>query len=275
MKEILKIKPEEYFERDEVSSSMLKDFRSKGPWTYYHTHVAKTVESDGPSNAMKLGSAFHWMMANGSVEGGITTYGDTYPPDGSPLNLRKKDHREYLALLRVEAESVGLILISEEELAEVEGMCASVWENAVAHELIAEHDSELFERPCSNEVQGVPVRAMADVDRSEDGIIIDFKTTRRHTTKDFVKDAFYRFGYHFQGAHYLDVFEAKRFVIIGVRNFRPFESIVYDVPKEMIRDARHINHDTLQRIRWCTHANFWHSDGWGEHCNLEEVLNNG
>ena len=275
MKEILDISAEEYFARDEVSSSKLKDFRSKGPWTYYHTHVAKTVDSDKPSGAMNKGSAFHWLMANADWEDGIAVYGDTYPPDGSALNLRKKDHREYMAKVRQEAEEDKMILISEEELADIEGMKASVMANQVARDLIGQVGSTSYEKPCINEVQGVAVKAMADVDMSHRGIIADFKTTRRHTTKDFVKDAFYRFGYHFQGAHYLDVFEAESFVIIGVRNFRPFESIVYDVPKEMIRDARHINHDTLQRIRWCAHANFWHSDGWGENCNLEEVLNNG
>ena len=70
------------------------------------------------------------------------------------------------------------------------------------------------------------------------------------------------------------MFEAERFLIVAIRNFAPFESMVFEIPSEFIGQARLINHQTIDRIKWCHHANEWHSDGWGEIINIEDVLNN-
>ncbi len=51
-----------YFEQPEVSNSMMKTFRSQGSWTYYHKYITKSLTPDKPSDAMRLGSAFHGHM---------------------------------------------------------------------------------------------------------------------------------------------------------------------------------------------------------------------
>jgi len=272
MKDILtEIGSEEYFAMPEVSNSMLKDFRTKGAWTYYHTHVTKEVTSDPPSRAMALGSAFHSLMEDlGNSPRRKVLVHSGKGPDGEELNLRKKAHREWNEERAENIKEAGMILVSEDEKAQLDGMVQSVLDNPVAKKHIGMEGGH--EVVCTNETQGVSVKAMADLSIRGGQVLVDFKTTRRHTMKDFAKDAFYRFGYHFQAAHYMDVFEATQFIFIGVRNFAPYESIVYECPPEMIRDARHVNHDTLSRIRWCLDTKDWHSDGWGESCNLEEVL---
>ena len=85
-----------------------------------------------------------------------------------------------------------------------------------------------------------------------------------------LKEAIFKYGYHFQAAHYCDVFEAKQFFIIAVRNFEPYETMVYEVPPALIEEAREINHDTLRQIRDCRELGTWHSPNWGKVITLEK-----
>jgi len=111
---------------------------------------------------------------------------------------------------------------------------------------------------------------MSDLYYPMGGVLVDFKTTRCADSPAFMKEAIFKYGYHFQAAHYCDVFEANQFFIIAVRNFEPYETMVYEVPPALIEEAREINHDTLRQIRDCRELGTWHSPRWGRVITLEK-----
>lgn len=271
MMERLNIAPEEYFARPEISNSMMKDFRDKGPWTFYHTHIKRNIQPAEPSNSMRIGSAFHLVMADFDVfsESAVVTPVSIM---GEPVNLRKKAHREWMSEFR--DVNHGKILLSPEEMDMVLRMKESVYENPAAVKNIFDLTVDRNEVVGIKEIEGVSCKAMCDADFSDRGLIVDFKTTRQHLGVQFAKDAIYKYGYQFQAAHYCDVFDAERFVFIVVRNFPPYETLVFEIPQEMMGQARMINYQTLERINWCQAHNDWHSDGWGQVINLEDMVNN-
>ena len=184
--------------------------------------------------------------------------------------MRKKAHREYIANL--EATSKGKIILAPEDVDRLLRMKDSVWDNPAANTFVSRLTKERSEVIGLENINGLACKAMCDADFSDEGVILDFKTTRHHLGQQFARDALYKFGYHFQAAHYCDVFHAKRFIFIAVRNFPPYESLVFEMPDHLISQARLANHDTLDRIRWCQSMNDWHTDGWGMTVNLEEMI---
>ena len=67
---------------------------------------------------------------------------------------------------------------------------------------------------------------------------------------------------------------AKRFLFVAVRNFQPYESVLFEMPEDFIGQARLINHQTIDRIKWCQEMDEWHSDEWGQVINMEDVISN-
>lgn len=275
MKEILDVSQEEYFNLPYLSQSAIKDFRNKGAWSYYHEHVKQEILPSPPSDSMRIGSALHAILCKDiPIDSVIAIQPEWFPSDPQPerINRRKKAHREYLADW---AENYkNKIHLSGEEMTRVLGMRESVINNPAISSWMERLGSDRSEVVATNDVNGLTCKAMCDADFSDEGLIIDFKTTRQHLNKDFIRDAIYKFGYQYQAAHYCDVFEAKTFMIVAIRNFAPFETMVFEVTEEMIGQARMLNYQTIDRIKWCTQMDEWHSDGWGEIINIEDVLNN-
>ena len=269
--EVLDITANEYFERDEVSNTMLKDFRNKGPWTYYHKYIKRGQPEPEATKAMKLGSAFHALMADGED---FSRSIAVQPPtiEGKPTNLRLKAHREYMK--QFELGHKGKIILAPDEIDQLLRMRESVFDNPAAAVFAAQLEPKRSEVVALENIAGVDCKAMCDADFSDQGVIIDFKTTRQHLGREFARDAFYKFGYHYQAAHYCDVFHAERFLFVAVRNFAPYESLVLEIPEHLIGQARMINHQTLDRIRWCHDMGDWHTDGWGVTVDLEDMITN-
>jgi len=260
----------DYFERPEISNSMLQSFREGGSWSYYHRYILKTIEEKYSSDALRIGSAMHnyvEYMAGGEA-GNSDDFVVVLPDfvDGEPLNLRKKAHRELVADYKELAGNVPCV--SPEEMAGVTKMVASMWDNPAAQTFVMSAGPDTSEVVCTNEIQGMPVKAKADLMLGD--TLVDFKTTRHATKRSFVKDAVWKYKYHRQAAHYLDVFEAKKFIIIAVRNFEPYESIVYEVPSDLIKEGRETNHKALDDIKYCSDMDSWHSPGWGSITHLME-----
>jgi len=260
----------DYFDRPEISNSMLQSFREGGSWSYYHRYILKTIEEKYSSDALRIGSAMHNYVEYiaGGETGDSGDYVVVLPDyfDGEPLNLRKKAHRELVADYKELAGDTPCV--TPEEMEGVTKMVASMWSNPAAKAITIAAGPDTSEVVCVNEIRGIPVKAKADL--MLDDILVDYKTTR-HATKDaFVRDAVWKYKYHRQAAHYLDVFEAKQFIIIAVRNFEPYEAIVYEVPGNLIDEGREANHNTLDDIKYCSDMDSWHSPGWGAITHLME-----
>jgi len=261
----------DYFDRDEISNSMMKYFQESGSWSYHHRHNLKTLADDFSSDALRIGTGFHnyvEFMATPGKDSKVSDYVVILPDfiDDEPLNLRKKAHRELVADWKELAGNVPCL--TAEEMAHVTKMVASMWDNPAAHELVTAAQPDYCEVVCTNVLQGVAVKAKADLVLGD--TIVDYKTTRHATKRSFLKYAVWKYKDHRQAAHYLDVFEAKKFIIIAVRSFEPYESIVYEVPSDLIAEGREANYQTLDAIKDCRDMDSWHSPGWGSVTHLLE-----
>ena len=276
MKDLLSISPREYFELPYISNTALKDFRNQGSWSYYHRYVAQSLPPTEQSDSMRLGSALHSIMAKDSDSSMHLAVMPEWIDEGGvqpeQLNLRKKAHREFKT--KFTDDNKDKIILTPKEMQKVVGMRESVWENPAIRPYLERLTSERSEVVATNRINGVTCKAMCDADFSDEGLIIDFKTTRQHLGREFAKDAIWKYGYQYQAAHYCDVFEAKRFIFVAIRNFPPYETIVFELPEDFIGQARLLNHQTIDRIKWCTAMDEWHTDGWGEIISLEDMLNN-
>lgn len=274
MKQILEISADEYFSLPYLSQSAIKDFRNEGSWTYYHKYVKGDIQSKPPSDAMKIGSALHAIICPDidiaetiSVVPEWIDFGGMQP---EKINRRLKKHREYLA--DFEAKNKGKITLTAKDMDTVMGMRESVLNNPAISKYINRLTAKRSEVVALNKVNEYDCKAMCDADFSDEGLIIDFKTTRQHLGKEFVKDAIWKYGYQYQAAHYCDVFNAERFLIVAIRNFPPYESMVFEMPEEFIGQARMLNYQVIDRIKYCESLSEWHSDGWGEIINIEEII---
>ena len=258
---------EDYFGRPEISNSMMKVFREAGPWTYYHRYIAKTIEDPAPTDALRLGTAFHnymeWLGWGENSPSEPCDYVIELPGDvdGEPLNMRKKTHRELVEGIREDAGSIPCL--TPDEMKHTIAMVQSVLSNNATGKY---RFGSGFTCDCEavgiNKIEDMEVKAKADI-LTNVGIIVDYKTTRHSTREAFARDAIYKYKYHRQAAHYLDVFEAEKFVIIAVRNFEPYESLVYEVPSRLIDEGRETNHAVLRDIKYCFAMDQWHTPGWG------------
>jgi hypothetical protein len=277
-KEILKISSDEYFALPKLSNSAIKDFRNEGSWTYYHRYVANSLDKPKESDAMRIGSALHSIInvdAFSSSSQPIAVMPEWVDLGGiqpEKLNLRKKAHREFKQ--EFVDRNAGKIILTPREYEQVVGMRDSIWDNPAIRPYLEQLTADRSEVVVTNKVNGVDCKAMCDADFSDQSLIIDFKTTRQSLGKEFVKDCLWKYGYQYQAAHYCDVMEAKRFLFVAVRNFQPYESVLFEMPEDFIGQARLINHQTIDRIKWCQEMDEWHSDEWGQVINMEDVISN-
>ncbi len=250
-----------YFEMPEVSNSAMNTFRREGSWSYYHKHVLRDVDSGISSDAMRKGSAFHAYMEffhtaddDSDIDHFITVIPEEI--DGEPLNMRKKAHREYVATYKDQPQP----WVTHEEFMGLGQMVAAIHDNPLAFSLLAKRGQS--EVVATNNITGVDCKAKADLYYPDDGVLIDFKTTRVHDPEQFARESVYKYGYHHQAAHYLDVFEARKFYIIATRNSEPFEAQAFEFSKEVLDTARLDNEAVLKKIATCTTFDSWHTTGW-------------
>jgi len=271
-KELLTYDSVAYFAMPAVSNSAMKCYRNEGPWSYYHKCELRSIDEPKKSDAMRIGSLFHKHMECLTTDSRLIDHVDTLPThvDGDEVNNRKPSHREYLQQFKDDAEKSGKLWATEKEIDQVFRMCETAHENTAASDLLTHSGSHIAEAVCTNKYVGVPVKAMSDLYYPETGVLVDFKTTRCGDSSAFMKEAIFKYGYHYQAAHYCDVFEVDQFFIIAVRNFEPYETIVYEVPPALMDEAREINHDTLRQIRDCRSLGTWHTQGWGKILTMEK-----
>ena len=270
-KDLLNCSSAEYFARPEVNNSSMKCFRQAGPWSYYHNCECRSISEPKRSDAMRIGSLFHKHMECLTLGEQLIDHCHVLPAemDGEPINNRKPAHREYLSTFKEDAENSNTVWATEAEVYQVLQMCETSVNSGAAKDLMS-NAGTWPESVAVNRIEDVDVKAMSDLYHPVDGVLVDFKTTRCADSSAFTREAIFKYGYHFQAAHYCDVFEAKQFFIIAVRNFEPYETMVYEVPPALIEEAREINHETLRQIRDCRELGTWHSPGWGKVITLEK-----
>lgn len=277
---------EDYFSRPEISSGFIRTFAKHGPWMCYHAYIAKTLESPD-SDAQRLGRAFHLAMSEPHA---WSQYAVTRPTSleddellddirrqyagkgsaplryGAPLELKYPAHRAYLAAKENAAALAGHEMFSREEMGLLHAQVASVYENVACRRYVGQGDPTELAGFAKHAATQLDCKGLADILCSD--AVVDFKTTRQLTANQFISDAM-RFGYHYQAAHYLAIFDRPKFVIIAVRNQPPFESMVYVVPSRRLEEAQESNEMVLREIADCYATDSWHSLGHGTEIVLE------
>ena len=265
----LQISPEQYHQRSEINHGLIRCYASEGPLVCHAKYIENSIPRND-SDALRFGRAFHMAMAE---PGAWQDYYQIIPTtftDGSDINRRLKAHREWLAELEQRAAAAGKDFISDAEATDIEAMVDSVWANPAAARYCQAATRQNVERAAirRDTETDLWLRALADLDLSEQlDTIVDFKSTRHCRPADFIRDA-YRNGYHYQAAHYLRVFGARHFILVGVHKQSPFEAMVYRVPDLVIDQATTRNQLVLRRIQDSLAMDSWHNLGWGEELAL-------
>ena len=261
---------------------MLRCFATEGPWTCKAIYVDRSVVKKD-TEAKRLGSLFHLGMEKpdswrdevtllpevvpdsfGDKLSKAELSSDTHVQGGMKLEKKFKRHSEYLQWY-INTECRGKQVMEPDELRSVERMITAVHENPATRKFVSQG---LREVPATavHLPTGLATRGLADI--WHDDLVVDFKSTRFGTRREFVRDAYSK-GYHYQMAHYCSVFGAKRAVIIAVRNFEPFESMVFELPQSKLKEASESNDRYLDQMNQCFELGDWHSLGWGTVNSLE------
>jgi AraC-like DNA-binding protein len=115
-------------------------------------------------------------------------------------------------------------------------MCMEVAASARQHPLLLEmlyHPASKTEHTGYFEIEGTPCKVRPDLYNSENGMVIDLKTTMDASEKGFAKSV-RQFGYAFQAAFYMTALrqmgeQPKQFVFLVVEKSEPYATACYHI----------------------------------------------
>jgi hypothetical protein len=239
---------------DCVSRSQLWDLRNS-PALYYAKHEARTMQPDRPSPAMELGTYVHqavlepdqWArrlynkpapvkperpeMANGRAKAGT--------PERDLYEHWKDDEAAWRDAydLWVAERPDDAISLPRKTLDQINAMAASVHSHSFASILLREgganEQTVLWRHPETEMLVRIRADRIWQFD-AETVTVPDLKTTQDPSPRLF-GSSMARFGYHFQGALYLDAIQALypgielHFVFVVVRSSAPYETACYEL----------------------------------------------
>lgn len=261
---------------DFVSRSALEDLRTKGPAYYKARYIDRTIPF-AESAAMQLGTLLHMRLLEPEKWAREVLVWDELPrPAGA--NGRAKQGTEPRRLYdiwkmnsdawadeRDKALSVGATVIDLGQAEKIEAMAASVLRHPFGSKLFGptgENETTILWHHADT---GALIRVRLDrvFPLRSARLIVDLKTTKDPSPDAFAK-SIVNFGYHTQGALYVDAARALepeadfRYVIVAVRNEAPYECAVYELaeanddgePGPLARGREHYTealHDFMSR----------------------------
>ena len=143
-------------------------------------------------------------------------------------------------------QAAGHKLIKRDDLQTIWGMMGAIARNPIASKLVTEsqHEFTVFAGDC---------KIRMDMWLESERAIVDLKYTRDASPGEFGR-SIATYGYHAQGAHYLDVanaagLQADRFVFLCVEARPPYAIGIYELDPEAIEIGRRQNARALDKIR--------------------------
>ena len=142
--------------------------------------------------------------------------------------------------------------LSDDELDTVKRCRDAVANHPVARNLIDAGDPETSHF-WEDEDTGLMCRCRPDADLANDGILVDLKTTRDARKRDFQR-SMANYGYHTQGAFYLDGSSAASgqvrhtFIFIAVETSEPYGVRIYRLGDEAVDRGRQQCRRNLQTL---------------------------
>jgi hypothetical protein len=250
----------DYHANNAISHSKLEVFRRR-PQLYYRRYIAKTIDVEPPTAALRLGSAVHCSI----LEPGEMPARYAIRPDG--IDRRTKEGKERFA--KFEAMHVGKEILDMDEAAQVIAMTDAVRRNDLAAQLLAHGQPELSWRSA-----GASFVLQCRTDWfNRDGCalsegrpyIVDIKTTESLSSDEFgsFERVVFKYGYHRQAGFYLPlvtellgtpVFD---FFFIAVEKVEPFGVAVYRMTDDACALGQDETLEDLRKLKRCTESNDW------------------
>lgn len=284
----LNITPDEYHARPEISSGGIRLFAAEGAPMYYAACVTRTVAWK-ETDAQRLGACEHILfetpgkweqrieiiparIERRDIAGEINddldarNSGAKRIREGDHINAKLPAHREYMGRMKTEAEREGKLWCTEAESVGLCGQLEAILADPKCREIVEAGGNREQAAINVHKGTGLGIRALADVD--DPGVRgTDLKTTRMRTSSRFAWDA-QRRRYHYQLAHYADVFtDWKETGIIAVTNEPPYYAMHFQFDAELMAEAREANGwvlaDLHARYQDKDNPESWRPDGYG------------
>lgn len=138
-------------------------------------------------------------------------------------------------------------------------------DSAMAHPAVR----ELLEMPGERELSyvwddpetGLRCKARSDIYGRPERLITDLKTTADASEREFPRSIF-NFGYHQQGAHYIDGAEevempAEHFIIVAIEDAAPYEVVPYRLREDAIEKGREKLRELRRIYKQCMESGEW------------------
>lgn len=118
------------------------------------------------------------------------------------------------------------------------------------------------EKPVHKEFGGAIIKGRPDLVTEIGGerVVIDLKTTQDAGEQSFARDVF-NFKYFMQGAWYLELTGAKRFILVAVEKEPPYAHRVYELDEASIAEGRKLMESAMDTYVQCLKFNVWPSYG--------------
>ena len=218
---------EEYHRHGSTSKSQLDQF-AKSPAHYLASLTTQRKETP----AMRIGSIFHGMILEPET---------THIAVAPVCDKRTKEGKAIFA--EFEANNARSCIVTAEEGEMLTGMVASVRAHPAANALLSGPGIAEGSAYWIDEQSGELCRCRPDFYRQDLGIIVDLKSTRDASPKEFARSiANYR--YHMQSAFYQDGVESstgdfiKGFVFVACESTAPYAVAVYQLDMQGVEAGR-------------------------------------
>lgn len=245
---LFKLSDEEYFAHPAVSNSSL-GLIADSPKSYaYFKNISRPK-----TKSMELGSATHAAILEPEV------FRDRYvkAPDADRRTKAGKD-----TIADFSAKHPGKTLVAPDEWEAITEMANAVREHKSAawalSRGLAEH--AVF---WNSDIDDTPCKAKIDFLNTEEGVLVDLKTTDNAHPYSFAK-SIATLHYHRQAAMYLDgvragapAYPIQQFVFVVVQNRPPFHVATYTPDEDMIKRGRDEYRRLLETLAYCRRTSSW------------------
>lgn len=238
-----------YHSGPEFSSSAAKEIL-KTPAHYKHVYLDGNRET---KKAWDIGTAVHTKVL------GVGADTVACPPDLLASNgaMSTKAAKEWKA----EQEAAGLIVVTDADLAKINGMTEAVLGHDLARswlELPGNVEASMF---ATDPETGLMLRCRFDSLPDDERASIDLKTTLDASPDGFSRRA-HDLGYHVSRAHYLHTAELaghprREMVFITVENKAPYLVAVYQLSQPFAERGERRAAHARRLLKHCQETNTW------------------
>ena len=250
-KVIDKLSNADYHSSPAISKSGL-DMINKSPLHYWNRYLRDDKPAFTQTDALRFGSLLHNQVLEPDV------FDDEFLVMPDDINRRTKEGRERYAELMASKK----IVVSSEDLNTCKKITSAISQHKTASRYLAtagKSELSLFWN-----MEGVDCRCRPDF-ITEDGYIVDLKTTLTASQRGFSRKAIYDYRYHVQAAFYTEGYKAcfgelpKGFVFIACEKTEPFSIGVFSTPPDTFELGHTQMMSNLVTYRHCLENNVWPS----------------